>query len=100
MGPERETFPPDWRLTRFLLGDVTESERLEIERWCLDHDPDAFEILIAIEDELGFEYVEGRLSAAHRLLFERRYLATYSDRFKIAFARALLHRATPDPWGG
>lgn len=82
------------RLVRFLLGgpDEDEDERRRVEIEFLENES-AFEDLLALEDELRFEYLQDRLSPEQRAGFEAKYLVTSEDRARLAFARALLHRA-------
>ena len=79
--------------TRFLLGRSTEEERVRIERRSLDRRGHVFAELLAREDELRFDYLEGRLSPADRVRFEQRYVRSATDRRRLALARALLQRA-------
>jgi hypothetical protein len=81
------------RLRRFLLGEAGEDERAALERRLLRDDDPTYEELLAAEDELRFEYLRGRLSAAERARFETRYLGSPAGRTKLAFARALIDAA-------
>jgi hypothetical protein len=87
----------DARLTRYLLGEVSEHERQAIERECFRADGEAFAELVALEDELRVAYAQRRLSAADRVAFERKYLTTVSDRARLAFAQALSTMADREP---
>jgi hypothetical protein len=87
----------DARLTRYLLGEVSEHERQTIERECFRADGEAFAELAALEDELRVAYAQRRLSAADRVAFERKYLTTVSDRARLAFAQALSTMADREP---
>ena len=78
------------RLRRFLLGDISEGEREAIERQCLAEHSLIFDQLVALEDELRFDYLQGRLSTADRVRFERRYLSTPEGKSKLAFAHAVM----------
>ncbi len=89
----------DHRLTRFLLGDLSDEARQDIERQCLDEDGAVFAELVAIEDELRFDYLLGRLLSEDRKRFERQYLGTPAGQAKLAFARALLDRANASEIG-
>ncbi len=60
-------------LTRYLLGELSEQECLEIEQRCLDDDQ-TFEQLEAIEAELTDDYVRGMLGGRRRKQFEKRIL--------------------------
>jgi len=48
------------RLRRFLLGDIADAEREAIERQCLAEHSLIFDQLVALEDELRFDYLLGR----------------------------------------
>jgi len=85
------------RLRKFLLGDLSEGEREAIERQCLAEQSLIFEQLVAIEDELRFDYLLGRLSPADHGRFEGRYLSTPEGRERLAFAQALLLAADAAP---
>ncbi len=90
------------RLRRFLLGDVTDADREAIERQCLAEHSLIFEQLAALEDEMRFDYLQGRLSAADHARFERKYVSTPEGRSRLAFAQAVLLSAdaalvTPSP---
>jgi hypothetical protein len=80
----------DRHLIRFLLGEVSEDDRRAVEREFLRLDTTAFAELVALEDELRFAYAGGRLTAGERESFERRYLATVSDRLRQTFATAFM----------
>jgi len=85
------------RLRKFLLGDLSEAEREAIERQCLAEHSLIFEQLVALEDELRFDYLLGRLSPADHARFERRYLTTTEGKERLAFAQALLLAADAAP---
>lgn len=85
----------DDRLRRFLLGQLEESERQEIERACLDPDDATFAEIAAAEDELRADYAQGALSADERARFVERYLTTSDGRHRQDFMAALVAKATP-----
>lgn len=85
------------RLRRFLLGDIAEAEREAIERQCLAEHSLIFDQLVALEDELRFDYLQGRLSPADHARFERRYAATPEGRSKLAYAQAVMLSADAAP---
>lgn len=85
------------RLRRFLLGDISDSEREIIERQCLAEHSLIFEQLAALEDELRFDYLQGKLSPADFARFERRFVGTPEGRARLAFAQALLLAADGAP---
>jgi hypothetical protein len=75
--------------TAYLLGELSAEEEstLELEYLC---DDEVFERLVVVEDELAYDYVDGRLSVARRFLFERIIAATERGRRNVEFARYLL----------
>ena len=85
------------RLRHFLLGDVSDAEREAIERQCLAEHSLIFDQLVVIEDELRFDYLQGRLTPADYARFERRYLSDQEGRDKLAFAQAMMLAADGTP---
>src|SRR5262245_22675175 len=77
------------RLSRYLLGEVPEDERAEIEDAYLS-DADAFDELLVAEDELIDAYVRGTLSRKDSELFERNFLSSPTRRERVKTARALM----------
>jgi len=75
-------------MKRYLLGDVSEKEQLQIEQEFLVND-DVFEEMLMIEEELIDAYVEGDLSTGDQVQFEKHILAQPDRRQRVAFARAL-----------
>ena len=75
---------------RFLLGNVSESERAAIEDGFLAPDDSYQELLIA-EDDLIDAYVRGELPASERELFERWLLASQNLRERVEFAQTLFN---------
>jgi hypothetical protein len=76
------------RIRKYLLGQVSDGAREEIERELLAND-EVFAELLIIEDELNDEYVNGCLSPADRANFESHFLATPERQEDLRFARAL-----------
>jgi|GEM_PF-1663503 len=74
---------------RYLLDDVSEEERQAIEERFLQDD-DFFDEMLAVEDELYFDYRQDRLSTGERAVFERKFLRSAEDREKSAFADVFL----------
>ncbi len=92
-------------MTRYLLGDLDERERDELEgRYFAD--ARAFAALVDVENALVDDYVRGRLAPEIRARFETGYLSTPERRDRVRFARALLTRvdgrapAAPDGRAG
>jgi len=80
-------------LRRFLVGEVTDVERQQIEDACLDRSSETFAAVVALEDELLLDYSAGRLTPAERRRFESRVVAHPGGRERLLFARALIERA-------
>jgi hypothetical protein len=75
---------------RFLLGNVSESERAAIEDGFLAPD-DSYQQLLIAEDDLIDAYVRGELHASERELFERWLLASQNLRERVEFAQTLFN---------
>src|SRR5712691_2711185 len=75
------------RIRRYLLGQLDDGARQEIERDLLTNE-ELFEELLVIEDEIIDEYLGGKLSAEERASFERNFLATPERHEKLKFGRA------------
>jgi anti-sigma factor RsiW len=90
---------PDFERTlrRYVLGDLEDDVRSELEE-LLVTDPEAFEALGVIEDELMDEYLAESVSAAERRGFEQHFLISPQGRHRLRVARALKHRANASPF--
>lgn len=78
----------DLLLKRFLLGELSDGERGEIEER-LFADPSYFRQFRAAEDELTDEYLYGDLAADERARFESFFLTTPERRESFRVAKAL-----------
>jgi anti-sigma factor RsiW len=78
-------------MTRYLLGELTESEREALERKYFT-DPKVFDSVTKAEQELIDNYVRGRLPAEVRARFEQYYLAHPQRRERMKFGEALVTR--------
>lgn len=78
----------DVRLSRYLLGELSERERERLEE-AYFADDDAFEQTLIAEDELIDSYVRGELSAEERQRFEKLFLSSPRGRERVLFSRAL-----------
>jgi anti-sigma factor RsiW len=88
----RQPTEQDERMTRYLLGDLPETEQTAVEQEYFA-DPEKFEDVWAAENELVDRYVRGRLSRGERDLFERNYLQSPRHRERVATGRKLLEAA-------
>ena len=75
-------------LTRYLLGNLTETEEIQVEDRAFA-DPEYLTALETAEADLIDTYVNGGLSPAERRSFERRFLMSPTRWKKVEFARAL-----------
>jgi hypothetical protein len=80
----------DKTMAQYLLGELSEEENERIERQYLA-DPDFFDELLAVEDDLLDEYARGELQGRQREQFERR-LATPRQRERLRDAQILMAR--------
>src|SRR5262245_37473132 len=74
-------------LRRYLLGDVSPDERQEIEVWLMSVD-EAYDILVAAEDDLIDESLNGKLKKTDLEQFNSFFLAAPERQCKLAFARS------------
>ena len=75
-------------LVRYLLGDLPEAERVEIEELAF-RDQQFMQTIQAVESDLIDEYVRGGLSDCERRQFEGRFLASLEQARKVEFDKAL-----------
>jgi hypothetical protein len=76
------------RIRHYLLGQLSDGPREEIERALLTNE-DAFAELLIIEDELTDEYLNNQLNPDDRADFERHFLAAPERQEDLRFAQAL-----------
>src|SRR6185503_10005685 len=77
----------DDRLTRYLLAGLPPDEEERLEQEYL-RGGEAYDRLLAAEDDLIDAYAAGRLEGDEARRFEARFLATPERRERVAFARA------------
>jgi len=82
----------DNRLTRYLLGDLAEQDRTQLEDEYLSS-AESFDELLVAEDELIDDYVRDRLSRRDRRLFEEHFLTSPARAERVKSARALMNFA-------
>jgi hypothetical protein len=78
-------------LIRYLLGDLPEEQKLQVEGMYL-RDDQHYERLLAIEDELFYDYAQGKLSPGERKQFEERFLASRRNSKRAMLASALIRK--------
>jgi hypothetical protein len=79
-------------LTRYLLGELPEAEQLLVEERFFADDA-YFEQLLALENELKYDYTRGGLTPSQRARFAERFLKTPQERRAAALAGAILDTA-------
>jgi hypothetical protein len=82
---------PAQTITRYLLGELSESERSALEESYFT-DPQVFEQVLKTESELVDGYVRDQLSSEVRQQFEQSYLQHPARRERVKFAGALAAR--------
>jgi len=87
----REEADNEKLLVRYLLGDLPEEQQLQIEGMFLGDDQQ-YERLLALEDELFYDYAQGKLSPGERTRFEERFLVSAPNRKRVALASALAQK--------
>ena len=75
-------------IRRYLLGEVTDEEREQVERQLMT-DRQYLDHILRIEESLTDEYVRGELGQDERELFETYFLSAPERRDKLEFAESL-----------
>src|SRR5262249_39503967 len=78
-------------LIRYLLGDLPEERRLQKEMEVLGDDQ-SYERLLALENELFYDYAQNKLSPGDREQFEKRFLSSSELNRKRAMIASALAR--------
>ena len=78
-------------LTRYLLGNLPEEELLQVEGEFLSDDQ-GYERLLALENELFYDYAQNKLSPSEHELFEKRFLSSELNRKRAMIASALARK--------
>jgi hypothetical protein len=86
----------DLRLRHYLLGMLPEEAQRACEAEYLASD-DAFQAMLAAENELAYDYAQGVLSADERKRFEERFLQDPEHGRRIAVARGVLKQLQHPP---
>ncbi|MEW6125730.1 MAG: hypothetical protein AB1757_01595 [Acidobacteriota bacterium] len=79
-------------INQYLLGELSETERLEIEERFFKDD-EFYQNLLIAEDELIYNYLRGALSSRERKLFEAQLDKSSTRREKVAVVKALMAEA-------
>jgi hypothetical protein len=87
----REEADNEKLLVRYLLGNLPEEQRMRVEGMFLSDDQH-YERLLALENELFYDYAQGKLSPGEREQFEERFLVSEGDRRRAVLASALAHK--------
>ena len=80
--------PLDARLRQYVLGELDEERRGELEERLIV-EPDLFERLGPTEDELLEDYLENVLTPKERVAFERHFLTNEDRRWQLGFVRLM-----------
>jgi len=80
-------------IRRYLLGELREGERVDIERRLMT-DEECFDSLLLAEADLADEYTRGELSDSDRQRFEDYFLLAPERRRDLRFAKALTKYAS------
>src|SRR5215475_6198334 len=78
-------------LIRYLLGNLPEEQRLQVEGEFL-RDDQRYERLLALENELFYDYAQNKLSPGEREQFEKRFLSSERNRKRAMIASALAQK--------
>ncbi len=78
-------------MTQYLLGELSEDEKLSLEEQFFTQD-DAFEQLLALEDELRYDYAQSGLTSQQRRQFEQQFLTLPGGTQSIVIAKAVLDK--------
>jgi hypothetical protein len=83
--------PNEAILMRYLLGDLPDDEKAQIESQYFTDD-ELFELLLALEDELRERFLKGKLSTKDEKLFETKYGTTPPMRNRLALSKVMLQQ--------
>jgi len=78
-------------LIRYLLGSLPEEQRLKVEGEFLSDDQ-RYERLLALENELFYDYAQNKLSPGEREQFEKQFLSSEENRKRVMIASALARK--------
>lgn len=89
----QEELKTEAEVRRFLLGELSETERSAFEEKFVADD-EFFEQIRLSEDELIESYIRGTLPPAEKEKFDRSFLTTERRRERVAFTRTMINRLT------
>src|ERR1051325_4190989 len=78
-------------MVQYLLGELPEAEQLRLEEQYFTDD-EAYQQLLALEDELRYDYAQGALAPLQRERFEKRFLTFPAERQRVELAGAIMHK--------
>src|SRR5882672_8902132 len=78
-------------LIRYLLGNLPEEQRLQVEGMFLSNDQ-SYERLLALENELFYDYAQNKLLPGEGEQFEKRFLSSERNRKRAMLASALARK--------
>lgn len=84
-----QRLPQEALMVHYLLNELSSAERDQIEQRFFQ-DPDYFEELQAVEEELIDDYARGALAPTERERFEREWLVSSVRRKRVDMAKALI----------
>jgi len=87
----REEADDEKLMIRYLLGNLPEERRRQVEIEFLADDQ-RYERLLALENELFYDYAQNKLSPGERQQFEKRFLSSEQNRKKAMLASALARK--------
>jgi hypothetical protein len=83
-------------LVRYLLGELSEEEAERVERRYIS-EPEVYDQLLTVEDDLIDFYVEGALAESRRASFEGHFLRSPERQSRVMFAEAWLAYVARQP---
>lgn len=92
----REEVLDDVVARQFLLGQLTPEEQGRVEELAFE-DPNTFEFLESVENDLIDEFIQGDLSAAEQQQFESHFLTLPGRRKNLKLSRLLQHHLNSVP---
>jgi hypothetical protein len=87
----REEADNEKLLIRYLLGNLPEEQRRQVEVMFLSDDQ-RYERLLALENELYYDYAQNKLSPDESEQFEKRFLSSEQNRKKLMLASAVAQK--------